>query len=428
MAGIGDMSGDVFGNGMLQSRHIRLVAAFDHRHIFLDPDPDPEASFAERQRLFGLARSSWADYEPSADLSRRRRLLPHARSRCRCRREVQLALGVDGDLHDARRAGIPRAAGPRRPAVERRHRHLREGERRSPTPTSATRPTTPCGSTPTSCAAGSSARAATSASPSAGASSTPLAGGRINTDAIDNSAGVDCSDHEVNIKILLDAIVADGRPHRASSATRCWRDDRRGRRPGPAGQLPAEPGASATDWPRRPAWSTSTPATCGLWSRPASSTDASSSSPARRSSTSARPPARASPAPSSPCSSPTARSRCRTTSSRSDLPEDPYLASELERYFPAADAAAVRRADPRPSRCAGRSSPRPWPTTSSTGEAHRWSSAWRRRREPPRPTSPVPTPPPARSSASPTSGTEWRPSTTGLRPTSRRPCCSRPAS
>src|SRR5205814_5450201 len=65
VAGIGDMSGDVFGNGMLLSRHIRLVAAFDHRHIFLDPDPDPESSFAERERLFRLPRSSWADYDAS---------------------------------------------------------------------------------------------------------------------------------------------------------------------------------------------------------------------------------------------------------------------------------------------------------------------------------------------------------------------------
>jgi NAD-specific glutamate dehydrogenase len=62
-AGIGDMSGDVFGNGMLLSRHVRLVAAFDHRHIFLDPDPAAETSFVERERLFNLPRSSWADYD-----------------------------------------------------------------------------------------------------------------------------------------------------------------------------------------------------------------------------------------------------------------------------------------------------------------------------------------------------------------------------
>src|SRR5208282_1867623 len=65
VAGIGDMSGDVFGNGMLLSEHIKLVAAFDHRHILLDPNPDPAVSFAERRRLFDLPRSSWADYDSS---------------------------------------------------------------------------------------------------------------------------------------------------------------------------------------------------------------------------------------------------------------------------------------------------------------------------------------------------------------------------
>ncbi len=66
VVGIGDMSGDVFGNGMLLSRQIKLLAAFDHRHIFLDPNPDPEKSYIERERLFNLPRSSWEDY--NADL------------------------------------------------------------------------------------------------------------------------------------------------------------------------------------------------------------------------------------------------------------------------------------------------------------------------------------------------------------------------
>ena len=63
--GIGDMSGDVFGNGMLLSRHIKLVAAFNHRHVFVDPNPDPETSWQERRRLFNLPRSSWGDYDSS---------------------------------------------------------------------------------------------------------------------------------------------------------------------------------------------------------------------------------------------------------------------------------------------------------------------------------------------------------------------------
>jgi glutamate dehydrogenase len=73
VVGVGDMSGDVFGNGMLLSRHIRLLAAFDHRHIFIDPSPDAARSFAERERLFQLPRSSWADYD-TADLRGRRRV------------------------------------------------------------------------------------------------------------------------------------------------------------------------------------------------------------------------------------------------------------------------------------------------------------------------------------------------------------------
>ena len=70
VVGVGDMSGDVFGNGMLLSEHIRLVAAFDHRHIFIDPNPDAATSYAERRRLFELPRSSWADYDTDADLAR----------------------------------------------------------------------------------------------------------------------------------------------------------------------------------------------------------------------------------------------------------------------------------------------------------------------------------------------------------------------
>ena len=75
MIGIGDMSGDVFGNGLLRSRNVKLIAAFDHRHIFIDPDPDPAVSFDERKRLYDLPRSSWADYNPAL-ISRGRRRFP----------------------------------------------------------------------------------------------------------------------------------------------------------------------------------------------------------------------------------------------------------------------------------------------------------------------------------------------------------------
>ncbi len=77
VAGVGDMSGDVFGNGMLLERTIKLVAAFDHRDIFIDPSPDPERAWSERKRLFDLPRSSWQDYEQGADLEGRRRVSAH---------------------------------------------------------------------------------------------------------------------------------------------------------------------------------------------------------------------------------------------------------------------------------------------------------------------------------------------------------------
>ena len=87
VVGVGDMSGDVFGNGMLLSKHIRLIAAFDHRHIFLDPDPDAASTWAERRRMFDLPRSSWDDYDKSliseggGVFSREQKAIPSAR-RC----------------------------------------------------------------------------------------------------------------------------------------------------------------------------------------------------------------------------------------------------------------------------------------------------------------------------------------------------------
>src|ERR1019366_6966877 len=94
VVGVGDMSGDVFGNGMLLSRHLKLVAAFDHRHVFLDPDPDPERSFQERSRLFDLPRSSWADYDPGL-ISPGGGVFPRTAKSVRLSAEVQAVLGVD---------------------------------------------------------------------------------------------------------------------------------------------------------------------------------------------------------------------------------------------------------------------------------------------------------------------------------------------
>ena len=129
VVGVGDMSGDVFGNGMLLSEHIRLVAAFDHRHIFLDPTPDAAASFAERRRLFDLPALVVGRLRHVADLDGRRRLPAHGRSRSRSRRRWPHALGLPAAVTAMTPAELMHAIllAPGRPALERRHRHLRQG-------------------------------------------------------------------------------------------------------------------------------------------------------------------------------------------------------------------------------------------------------------------------------------------------------------
>ena len=123
VAGVGDMSGDVFGNGMLLSRKLKLVAAFDHRDIFLDPDPDPEASFVERERLFDLPRSSWQDYD-KALISKGGGVFPRsAKSIPLSRRGPRAARHRQG-RGDARRGDERDPQGAGRPALVRRHRHL----------------------------------------------------------------------------------------------------------------------------------------------------------------------------------------------------------------------------------------------------------------------------------------------------------------
>ncbi|MDJ0739539.1 MAG: NAD-glutamate dehydrogenase [Gammaproteobacteria bacterium] len=208
VVGIGDMSGDVFGNGMLLSPHIRLVAAFNHRHIFIDPDPDAGRAFAERQRLFALPRSGWADYDRNlisagGDVySRDAKSLPLTA-------EIRALLGLDVDRitpnaliqailrapvdllwnggigtyvkasHESHAQASDKANdGVRVDATELRCRVVGEGGNLGFTQLARIE--------------------------------YALGGGQIYTDAIDNSAGVDCSDHEVNIKILLDQLVADG--------------------------------------------------------------------------------------------------------------------------------------------------------------------------------------------------------------------------
>ncbi|HTC80752.1 MAG TPA: NAD-glutamate dehydrogenase domain-containing protein, partial [Acidimicrobiia bacterium] len=208
VAGIGDMSGDVFGNGMLCSRALRLVAAFDHRHVFLDPDPDPERSAAERERLFNLPRSSWADYDPAV-ISAGGGVFPRTAKSIPLSPEVRAVLGVDAEA--LRPADLVKAVlrapvdllwnggiGTYVKASTETHGDV--GDKANDTvridaPELRARVVGEGGNL------GLTQR---------GRIEFALAGGRINTDAIDNSGGVDCSDHEVNIKILLDTVVADG--------------------------------------------------------------------------------------------------------------------------------------------------------------------------------------------------------------------------
>jgi glutamate dehydrogenase len=213
VAGVGDMSGDVFGNGMLRERTIRLVAAFDHRDIFIDPSPDPENSFAERQRLFDLPRSSWQDYDRAVispgggvfsramkeiDLSDAARSALGMTKKKATPQEVMNAIltapvdllwfgGIgtyvrassetDADAGDRANDAI------RAPATELRCKVVGEGANLGVT--------------------------------QRGRIEAALAGIRLNTDAIDNSAGVNTSDVEVNLKIALSLPMRDGRLARA---------------------------------------------------------------------------------------------------------------------------------------------------------------------------------------------------------------------
>ncbi|MDF2764130.1 MAG: NAD-glutamate dehydrogenase [Rhodospirillales bacterium] len=206
--GVGDMSGDVFGNGMLLSRHTRLLAAFNHLHIFVDPDPDPERSFAERQRLFNLPRSSWSDYDASLiskgggvfdRKAKSIKLSPEMKARFGLAQEsatpaelmkAMLKLPVDllwlggiGTYVKATTESIAEVGDRANDALrvngsEVRAKVVGEGANLGLT--------------------------------QRGRIEYALNGGRINTDAVDNSAGVDTSDHEVNIKILLNGVLAEG--------------------------------------------------------------------------------------------------------------------------------------------------------------------------------------------------------------------------
>jgi glutamate dehydrogenase len=209
VAGVGDMSGDVFGNGMLLSEAIRLVAAFDHRHIFIDPTPDAKSSWKERKRLFDLPRSSWDDYDRSK-ISEGGGVYPRTQKTIPLSKQARAALGIDSPTVDPATlmnailkapvdllwfggigtyikastqgngdVGDPANDSIRVDGCDIRAKVVGEGANLGVT--------------------------------QAGRIEFALNGGRINTDFIDNSAGVDCSDKEVNIKIPLNREMRDGK-------------------------------------------------------------------------------------------------------------------------------------------------------------------------------------------------------------------------
>ncbi len=206
--GIGDMSGDVFGNGMLLSRHIKLVGAFNHLHVFLDPNPDPETSFEERKRLFELERSSWTDYDTSL-ISEGGGIFPRSAKSIPLSPEVRELLDVEDEAltpNEVINALLKAEAdllwnGGIGTYVKASEETNAEVGDRSNDALRADARELRCRVVGEGGNLGFTQR---------GRIEYALGGGRIYTDSIDNSAGVDCSDHEVNIKILLDAIVENG--------------------------------------------------------------------------------------------------------------------------------------------------------------------------------------------------------------------------
>jgi glutamate dehydrogenase len=208
VVGIGDMSGDVFGNGMLRSPHLRLVAAFDHRHVFVDPDPDPAVSFAERQRLFARPGSSWADYDPNS-LSAGGGVYPRTAKSVELTPAARQVLGIgdepltpDDVVQAVLRAPVDLLwnGGIGTFVKASTESHADVGDRTNDAVRVDARELR-CRVVAEGGNLGFTQRARVEFS---------LAGGHIFTDAIDNSAGVDCSDHEVNIKILLARAIATG--------------------------------------------------------------------------------------------------------------------------------------------------------------------------------------------------------------------------
>src|SRR3954447_3866727 len=209
--GIGDMSGDVFGNGMLLSQHTRLVAAFDHRDIFLDPDPDAATSYPERSRLFKLPRSSWQDYDTTL-ISEGGGVYSRSAKSVQISDQVRVALSLADDVRSLTPAELMRAilvaevdllwnGGIGTYVKSETETHGDVGDKAN----DAIR--VDGGQLRARCVGEGGNLGCTQR----GRVEYALSGGRIATDFIDNSAGVDTSDHEVNIKIALNRVVDEDR-------------------------------------------------------------------------------------------------------------------------------------------------------------------------------------------------------------------------
>ncbi|GAV45241.1 NAD-glutamate dehydrogenase [Streptomyces acidiscabies] len=210
VVGIGDMSGDVFGNGMLLSEHIRLVAAFDHRHIFIDPNPDAAVGYAERRRLFELPRSSWGDYNVDL-ISAGGGIFPRSAKAIQLNGHIREALGIEAGVGKVTPADLMKA-------ILQAPVDLLWNGGIGTYVKSSTESQADVGDKGNDAIRvdGADLRVKVVGEggnlglTQLGRIEFALAGGKINTDAIDNSAGVDTSDHEVNIKILLNGLVTEG--------------------------------------------------------------------------------------------------------------------------------------------------------------------------------------------------------------------------
>ncbi|HEX5089121.1 MAG TPA: NAD-glutamate dehydrogenase [Nocardioides sp.] len=219
--GIGDMSGDVFGNGMLCSQTTRLVAAFDHRDIFLDPNPDPATSYAERRRLFELPRSSWQDYDRSL-ISEGGGVYPRSLKSVKLNDAVRQSLGIDASVEAMTPAELMKAilqapvdllwnGGIGTYVKGEAETHGDVGDKANDAiRIDGSQLRARCVGEGGNLGLTQAGRVEYVLNGGDLVDGTSDEGGRVNTDFIDNSAGVDTSDHEVNIKILLDRVVKDG--------------------------------------------------------------------------------------------------------------------------------------------------------------------------------------------------------------------------